>query len=87
MVKKALSPENVARAARVSETSDEEMLAAIQYSLALVDDHGKGNVAAAHVMYYLHAGRVNEAANLLQEYLGKYEAADDLLYVKELVYH
>ena len=84
-VKKALSPEVVATAARVTETSDREMQAAIEYSMNFVSGHGKANIAAAHVMYFLHAGRLTEAESLLQGYLSTQEATEDLLLVQKLV--
>lgn len=83
-VRKTLSPEVVATAARVNETSDSEMQAAIEHSMNFVGAHGKANIAAAHVMYFLHAGRVAEAASLLQGYLSTQEATEDLLLVQKL---
>jgi hypothetical protein len=83
-IKKALSPAIVATAARVNETSDCEMQAAIEHSMNFVSSHGKANIAAAHVMYFLHAGRIAEAETLLKEYLSTQEGSQDLLLVQKL---
>jgi hypothetical protein len=47
---------------------DEEVAHAIDYSTGLVGPRGRPPIAAAHVMYFVHANRLPEARGLLERY-------------------
>jgi hypothetical protein len=84
-VKKSVPPEIIEAAAQITKTTDQEMLKAITYSIEMVDNTGKGNIAAAHAMHFVHGDRNEEAASLLEQYAAKYGHNDDLLGVKEIL--
>ncbi len=67
-----LRPEVIASATQFENFPDEEVEEALKYSMGLVGDQGKSAVAAAHIMYFIHKGRLKEA----QEVFFKYSRSD-----------
>lgn len=65
--------EQVALAAEMSSVPDDEADAAFDYSLGLVNPAERAAVAAAHVMHYCHAARIERAQELLEAYLRHYD--------------
>lgn len=67
------------------EVQDEHMSDAIQHSMALVAKEERPNIAAAHVMHFVHSGRLKEALALWDGYVATYGEAGDLKKVHELM--
>lgn len=60
--------EVAASASQFSDVSDAEVKEAMVHSMACVRDPQKSAIAAAHLMYFVHGGRAQEARELLAEY-------------------
>lgn len=63
-----IPPEAVADAAEFADVPDTEADASFQYSVDLVGREECANVAAAHVMHYLHLRRRDKAVELIENY-------------------
>jgi hypothetical protein len=69
-----LSPipaETIHEAADLTFLEDKEVEAAIAYSLSLVGTEGAENIAAAHVMHYLHANNHIKAREIHRKYAAR----------------
>lgn len=69
-----LSPipvETIHEAVDLNSVDDEEVEAAIAYSLSLIGTEGAENVAAAHVMHYLHAKNHIKADEIHRQYAAR----------------
>jgi hypothetical protein len=75
----------IEEAAKVKEVTDQEMSEAIQFSMTLISREGKPNIAAAHVMHFLHANRVDEASNVFKSYLVTFDKVDDLARIENII--
>jgi hypothetical protein len=62
---------------------DDELEAAIGYSLSLIGEDAKENVAAAHVMHYLHADQPEKAGRVLARYAAQGMAGKNEMLIVE----
>jgi hypothetical protein len=64
----ALPGDAAARAVEFAGLTEAEVASAIEHSTGLVSERGRPAIAAAHVMYFVHANRLPEARELLERY-------------------
>ncbi len=67
--------EDAVRAADFADATDDEVEAAFNYSLNLVEAQGQSAIAAAHVMHFVHANQFHRAGTLLDDYRHRFPAA------------
>jgi hypothetical protein len=75
-VRKAIPIEAAKRATDFGNRSDDQIDECFGYSIDLVGPDDCANVAAAHVMHYLHLGRKDRARLALDRYRGMREKGD-----------
>jgi hypothetical protein len=68
VTQRSVGPGAVAAAVQFEEFPADEVQQAFQYSLDLVGIDRPADVAAAHVMYYVHTGRSQQARNTFRRY-------------------
>ncbi len=66
-----ISARAAASAAEFGDVSDEEIEMAMRYSTSLVGKKGRPDIAAAHVMYFVHKNRPRKAREILDSYLAQ----------------
>jgi hypothetical protein len=80
-VERIVPPSIIEEATQMSDIPDQEIADAISYSMNLVDESGKPNIAAAHVMHFLHGNRIEKALEVLDFYRATYGSMGDLAHV------
>ena len=77
---------DIEEAVRFDVLTDGELEAAIDYSLSLIGEEGKENVAAVHVMHYVHVDHLEKAGLVFARYAAQGMAGKgDMLTVERLI--
>ena len=84
-VRSKIERNELLQAASLDQVADGELASAIDYSLGLVENPGKANIAASHVKHVLNSGRVHEARELLENYSNQFGWSGELLVVSGLL--
>jgi hypothetical protein len=85
-VNKPIPCRDIEEAVRLDVLTDDELEAAIDYSLSLIGEDGKENVAAAHIMHYLHVDQPEKAVRVFARYAAQGMAGkEDMLIVEGLL--
>ena len=85
-VNKPIPCRDIEEAVRFGVLTDDELEAAIGYSLSLIGEDAKENVAAAHVMHYLHVDQPEKAGRVLARYAAQGMAGkNEMLIVERLL--